>query len=269
MNFDFFAAPNPPTEFDPHHRLSGFESVSVAGDRQDDLADILIGGDANAKKLADLIGGCDKGKRCRSGACPICLRRWRRWFAGTVAGLIAEDDVNWWVASLVPPDLVFPIGKLDQFEPAKFKDRLRKQLQRSKISDATAIGGIDLAVQHFDDGRGEVWHPHAYLLIRKRGKKAIHRALTRFYPSTDDTPRPLRVKKIDKTDLLKPTTYAFKSTFKQRIPCKDANGNKDTEEKGLAPKHWLELAPLLHKWGIDGRLIRRNLDGRFAQLNVR
>jgi hypothetical protein len=269
MNFDFFAAPDPLKEFDPRYGLPGFETVGAAADRGDDLADILIGGDANAKKLADLIGGCDKGKRCRSGACPICLRRWRRWLAGTVSELIAMDDVNWRAVSLVPPDLVFPVGKLDQFKPVKFKDRLRKQLQRSGISGATVIGGIDLVVQHFDDGRDPIWHPHAYLLVRKRGKKAIRRALEKRYPGTPDTPRPLRVATVDKDELLKPTTYAFKSTFKQRIPCKDANGNKDTEEKDLAPAHWLELAPLLHRWGIDGRLIRRNLDGKFAQLNIR
>jgi len=269
MNFNYFDTPNPPTEFDPRDSLPGFESVSVADVRRDDLVDILIGGDAAAKKLAHLIGECDKGKRCRSGACPICLRRWRRWHGGTVSELISADAVNWWAVSLVPPNLVFPIGKLDSFEPAKFKDRLRKQLERSDISGAVVIGGIDFVVQHFDDGRAPVWHPHAYLLVRKRGKKAIRRALAKLYPSTVDTPRPLRVKKIDNAKVLKPTTYSYKSKFKQRIPCVDANGNKDTEEKDVAPEHWLELAPLLHEWGIDGRLIRCNLGGKFARLNVR
>jgi hypothetical protein len=269
MNFDFFSATNPISEFDPGRSLPGFETASLAHDRRDDLINVLIVGDAEAKKLAVLLGGCEKGHRCRSAACFVCLRQWRRWFAGTVAGLIAEDDFSWRVVSLVPPDLVFPVGKLHQFEPNKLKDRLRKQLERSDISDATVIGGIDFVVQHFADGRDPVWHPHAYLLVRRRGKKAIRHALEDTYPSTPDTPRPLRVAKIDKPEVLKPTTYAFKSKFKQRIPCEDANGNKDTEEKDLASEHWLELAPLMHKWGIDGRLIRRNLDGGFAQLNVR
>jgi len=269
MNFDFFAADAPTSEFDPGLSLPGFETRSLADDRRDDLINVLIAGNAEAKELALLLGRCDKGDRCRSAACFVCLRQWRRWFAGTVAELIAEDDFEWRAVSLVPPDLIFPVGKLNQFEPNKFKDRLRKQLERSNISGATVIGGIDFVVQHFADGRGPAWHPHTYLLVRRRGKNAIREALEDIYPSTPDTSRPLRIKNIKKEEVLKPATYAFKSKFKQRIPCEDANGNKDTEEKDIASEHWLELAPLMHKWGIDGRLIRRNLDGGFAQLNVR
>lgn len=268
---DFFNLYKPSSEYDPRKILSKFETYAIAERRRDQVLDVLAGGDDAERAVRKKIKNCGEGHRCHSAACDICRRSFRIRWAGIAAELIASDDSPWFVVSLVPPELVFSLGKLKRFDPAKFKDRLRNQLARSKITGAPAFGGIDFAVQVIKYGR-PVWHPHMYFLVRGYSEKAIGKVLKKYYPPDHQTSVPIKIRQLRKenaTDLMKVVTYTFKSVFKQRIPCTDAKGNADTEEDDLTDLQWRELAPLLDKWGFTGRLFRRGMgeESRFQVID--
>ena len=131
------------------------------------------------------------GARCGSAACRVCGRRFRNHFAGHLAELIANDDADWWAVTLVPPDRTYPLGGLRQFSPSQFKDRIRKQLERSVLADAAVVLGIDFAVQIFSQPtKAPLWRPHVYKLMRGHSTKSIHAALDHYYPRGPHTPRP-------------------------------------------------------------------------------
>jgi hypothetical protein len=120
-------------------------------------------------------------------------------FAGHLAELIANDDADWWAVTLVPPDRTYPLGRLHQFNPNRFKNRVRKQLERSVLADAAVMLGIDFAVQIFSQSdKAPIWRPHGYNLMRGHSTESIHAALDHYYPRGPRTPRPILSRKIDK-----------------------------------------------------------------------
>jgi len=274
LRFDFFSAAGPSSDFDPRDTLAGFETFSVAKERRQALCEILATGDSAACSLGRVIAGCRNGRRCRSAACPVCSRKFRTVWCGRLAEAIHTSDSDWVSVSLVPPDLRFLRGQLHNFHPNQFKDRLRKQFERGKlgISRATIIGGIDIALQVFEDPRRQPeWRPHAYMLIKNMSSDVIRNALDRHYPKSDDTPRPLRVTPIKQTpgDAVRVATYSLKNTFSGRLPATDCVGNDDTEKQNIPDDCWIELAPRLHDWDFEGRLIRRGSPSNFSLLKIR
>jgi hypothetical protein len=274
LRFDFFKASGAGPKFNPRKTLDGFETFSVAIDRRQALCEILATGEGAAYRLAQVMVACRKGRRCRSAACPVCSRKFRIVWCSHLAEAVHTSYRDWASVSLVPPDLRFLRGQLHTFHPSQFKERLRKQLERGKfgISRARIIGGIDIALQLFDDPcRQPEWRPHAYLLIESTAAGVIKNTLRRHYPKCVDTPRPLRITRIKHTplDAVRVATYSFKNTFSGRSPTADSLGNDDTTKDGISDDCWIELAPLLHDWGFDGRLIRRGTPHNFPLLKIR
>jgi hypothetical protein len=231
MHFNFFNTPKPPLEFQPPHSLGGFETLEkVEGDRRA-LVSLLRGGTAEQQRLAEIISPCQRGARCHSAACPVCGRQFRMRFAGHLAELIANDDADWWAVTLVPPDRTYPLGGLRQFSPSQFKDRIRKQLERSVLADAAVVFGIDFAVQIFSQpNKAPIWRPHVYKLMRGHSTESIHAALDHYYyPPVSHTPRPIHSRMIDKKTILRVTSYAFKCKFNIRSHIGGVDGNRDTD----------------------------------------
>jgi hypothetical protein len=117
LRFDFFSAAGPSPNFDPRDTLAGFETFSVAKERRQALCEILATGDSAACSLGRVIGGCRKGRRCRSAACPVCSRKFRIVWCGRLAQAIHTSYSDWVSVSLVPPDLRFLRGQLHNFHP--------------------------------------------------------------------------------------------------------------------------------------------------------
>jgi hypothetical protein len=158
--------------------------------------------------------------------------------------------------NLSTPDRTYPLGRLHQFNPNRFKNRVRKQLERSVLADAAVVLGIDFAVQIFSQpDKAPIWRPHGYKLMRGHSTDSIHAALDHYYPRGPRTPRPILSRKIDKKTILAVTSYAFKCKFNIRSHI--GGGRHDTLKLPLEPAHLLEIAPLLHQWGFGGRYLLR------------
>ena len=260
MRFDFLDTPTPPPEFHPAHSLGGFETLEKAESDRRALVSLLRGGTAAQQQLAEIISPCQPDARCGSAACRVCGRRFRIKFAGHLAELIATDEDDWFAVSLVPGDCdcMYPLGRLCQFNPNHFKDRVRKQIERSELAEAALVLGIDFAVQIFSKpNKAPLWRPHVYMLIRGHSTKAIRAALDPYHPPGPRTPRPIHSRMIDKKTILQVTSYAFKCKFNIRSQICGVDRNRDTHKRPLEPIHLLEIAPLLHQWGFGGRYLLR------------
>jgi hypothetical protein len=267
MKIDFFKE-TVARRYDPRN-MPGFETFEEARDHQKLLVEILRVCGTKGRALADVLENCRKDNRCRSAACPICLRRFRRFWCSRVAEYLDDDLTRWSAASIVPVDLAFPVGELDRFNFVYAKDRLRKQLERSEIRQAIVIGGFDYALQTFKD-RAPKWRAHLYFPI-SASKSRVRHALKRYYLPDADTKKPVIVKllKDDAFTPLKVATYSFKANFYKREPASDPLGNADTSHSELDPNHQAELALFLHKQGFLGRTIRRGHSLDFHKLRTR
>lgn len=249
--------PAPKPKYDPRLILPGFETPRRARARRKNLLRLLNPEDTAALALQAAVSGCGKGQRCKSAGCDECIRRFRLRWSAAVAAYIDADKRDWFMMTLVPPSLAYPIGMLDQFDPRRWKDSFRKQIERSQLAEVTMIGAFDFAVH--STGRSLVWRPHLCCFFAGQDKRTIRDALVDFYRPTTAVPRPLKIERLDRNSLVRAITYSFKATFKERSPSRDARGHADTKERPLASRHWAELAPLLHSWGFAGRLFRRGL----------
>jgi len=86
--------PLPAEEHDPGFVLPGFETKSDAKSRRADRVKLLeksrVEGCQEHHELADRLSACRPHGRCNSGACPICMRRARRWFVGAAIVVLKE-----------------------------------------------------------------------------------------------------------------------------------------------------------------------------------
>jgi hypothetical protein len=269
MKFDFYTA-EIDEAYDPEALLDGFETTDAAIRARRDLVNALKSFGSKGEEAARAIRECGI-RPCASAACPICLRRFRRWWTSQIAGYMASDTEGRYTVTAVPAEYTFPIGELDRFRWDLAKDRLRKSIERSRLKSKIIIGGFDYALQQFDDGRSAKWRPHIYFLVQAGGVGVIESALKHLYPKDMDTSKPLMIQKQKQTkrDLISTASYAYKSSFYERQPTRDKKGHADTDASPLGPSHQAELAVLLHKQGFLGRMIRYGKDKSLPLLGTR
>lgn len=269
MRYDFFNS-NVPTNYDPRLYLQGFETFESAATAKARLASALADGNAAQRTLSGRLMACHRDRRCRSAACHVCARRFRVWWTSTLARQIDISSQSWFSVSIVPANLAYQRGELRSFDPKRFKDRLRKQLDRSSLTRSVAAGGIDFALQHYPD-RNPKWRPHAYLLIQSGGSGRIKGAFDGHYPIDEDTPRPIRITQIKKSrnDALKVASYSYKSLFANRTHVEGRRQSRDTEKPPLTLEQEAELAPFLDRYGFGGRLFRRGRCRALPELTYR
>lgn len=252
-----FCMAAPLKKWDPEEQLPGFESHKKAQKRRDNFISILQTGDADAVALAGILRDCRNGRRCHSGACPVCVRMVRRRWTGQVAKLISQHPAEWNSVTLVSESDAKPLGSLHKFDPRKSKDRLRKQLDRYLHQPLLIVGGIDFAVESFRRSL-PTWVPHFYLLY-PGSQDLIYSALCGYFKPSFEIPRPIvthRIKKM-KEDIFEVSSYSYKHEFDERTPGYDANGNDKPRGTEITDDHWIELAPRLHDWGFTARLVQR------------
>jgi hypothetical protein len=87
QNHWFFDVPLPHSERDPVFLLDGFETYSEVRERSAMLRSVLWRGNRVERQKSLKLHRCRKNRRCGSAACPICIRRFRRWFVSQVFNL--------------------------------------------------------------------------------------------------------------------------------------------------------------------------------------
>ena len=138
---DFYWYTRPLPEYDLRRRLKGFETRAEVEERSASLCRVLEKGGRKHKRLAKSLRRCRKDERCCLIPCPRCRRRYRLWLVGEMLRLW-EGRKGLSFVTLIPPDLRVAEGELEGFEPKRFTERVKRQLQRAGLGEITVVVGL-------------------------------------------------------------------------------------------------------------------------------
>jgi hypothetical protein len=96
---------------------------------------------------------------CDKPSCPVCARRFRRWWIGELIRISASTDLNILIATLLLASV--PRDHLSDLEPKAHIHKLRKRLERSGLADVVAIGGLEVVYK----ARTRSWVLHVHLML--------------------------------------------------------------------------------------------------------
>ena len=241
-----------------------FEAHQEAVKRRGKLVATLAKGTGEDKALAEKLSNCSKGNRCQLEACPVCMRRFRKWLLREGL-MVLEERRYWYACSIVPAGLRKPIGELANFDLEKHVEVVKKRLQRSSgLKDALVIGGVDFSLNTEDNGN-PVWQPHLYLLIAGLPKKQLKDAVTEAFRGELTSSRPYRLTRV--YGPRGALSYAYKAQFWRRSGYR-ANGRANTRNLPLRSPQQREIASFFGRYRTGYRLILRGMrrDGRRLRL---
>lgn len=268
-NFIPWRWPLPAKRFDPACISPSFETAASSQKWRQTRVEVLKRGGNGNLMLADKLNACAESHRCGSGACPVCMRRFRRWVTG--AAIVLFEEVGWLpgggcAITAVPTWTARPLGGLATVELHKAENRIRKTLERSPLSNQPVIGGWDYSFNEHADGEwGGHWQPHLYLLFpHADDRDQVTRVMKDAIPKTDSCPRPIKCRNI--SDPMAAIGYAFKSSFKRRVSYYDKDGRADSRQMQLRPAQERELLTYLDQLGMTGRMFLRNVRRRGGRL---
>jgi len=152
------------TKYDPHRHWKRFESVATCRRKKvrriNQLRRIASRNYA-AQQLLATLEGCRKNHRCGSMACPICMRRFRRWqVSEALYTLRNEERSTFRFITLILHTYVMKYG----FDPRKvnsFKQGLMDRLQAKLPKGACLIGWIET---HWEPDMGG-FMPHFHGIV--------------------------------------------------------------------------------------------------------
>jgi hypothetical protein len=220
-------------------------------------------GSPDALMLAERLSTCRIEAPCLSGACPVCMRRFRKTLLQegqrvlSRAGLIR---VSW-----IPPRGLVPMGELANLDLARFSAAVLRALQRALPPNAIAIGGIDLSMNVVEN-RNPVWQLHAYAVVSLPADSSISvadaiAALRTSLPVCAHAKRPLVIDPIDADYCLdRLLSYSMKAQFYRRssyqyIREKTGRPAWKTLPQALPSTAAVELALFLEQFSIGSRLL--------------
>lgn len=240
----------------------GMESKEDAEDNRRSLVRRL----KNAKVTSpgiDKLMNCNQSSPCYTEACPVCRRRFRQ----KLVRQCHRSDFSKGVftrVSGVPVGLLWSSDTLQEVKLPCVIQRLRKQIERSGLSEFIIIGGLDISYNTFNND--EVgWQGHIYLLINTPYTHELRQLIRDCFKADPDVPRPFSITPVRQEGFFKCLTYSYKNGFYSRSGYPDSRLKKDdtprknTRSQGLKLKQDTELAAWLAEYPVGARLIMRNV----------
>lgn len=259
MSNPFVKAPLPPKELDAKNQVPDFEKHQKTTKLACTQVSSLNRSDnRHERRLAAYLAKCRKKRRCGSMACPVCFRRMRRVTIGQIVSLMESLDANIYRACLVSKKWQVPIGKLNAGTLMKAAASLLRAISRGPLKDAVIFGAWDFTV-NLDPRYGEepYWQPHLYFVIATNVPELVlHKALLSLVERAPDIPIPKQTGKPD--NLWLTVNYSLKTKFGRRGP-NIKKGKPNTGYDRLRSIERRELAVVLHKLGVTGRLFMRGI----------
>lgn len=169
--------------------------------------------------LAEKLLRClHRGRRCKSPACPLCMRKHRKRIASALWRLVVEDDAGKPVtATLVPRGMDFPAGQLGGVCAAKLKAALLADLNRCGAKEAD--GYLFAALHGEFEPNKKRWIVHWHLLLDDEMIEVLDRLRERpkFRSQEGDVVRHrVRIGRKRLNQLPKPLTYLTQSWWPSR-----------------------------------------------------
>jgi hypothetical protein len=226
--------------------------------------------------LARIIAGCRTDNRCHSPGCLQCRAAEQALIAKMTKKFVRVhiDECEVAFVSIVPLRSEVPLGQLVAFHVDKFARRIRDGLAKTGVQ--WGVGAIDLTVNAHGEGAFDpFWQPHAALMVGATSLDDLKSQLRAAFSSDDLTPRPVLLKGWDGRAAVFP--YLLKPNFGRRVTVESqarfnaATGEwrtcRGTTYDRLRASEHLEVTRFLHRIGLGGRLLLRNVrlrgkDGR-------
>ncbi len=212
--------------------------------------------------LVKRLKSCNSSSPCHSGACPVCVRTFRKALLSEGRNVLRTKQV--FRVSWVPPGGVVANGELSSFDLSRFAAKLLRALQRSLPSNAAAIGGIDISL-NVNENRDAAWQFHGYALVALpaiggRTSSDLRKALRQSLPLCDVAARPLHVGEVLSGDVQRVLSYASKSDFYRRSSYaytrrETGRSSRNTRAQALPADAAVELALLLDRFPLGARLL--------------
>lgn len=209
-------------KYDPARHWKNFESEATCHRkkvRRINQLRRIASRNPEAQQLLATLEGCRKNHRCGSMACPICMRRFRRWqVSEALYTLRKEKRSTYRFITLILHAYVMKYG----FHPLKvnsFKQGLMDRLHAKLPKGACLIGWIET---HWEPDMGG-FMPHFHGIVAG----ATYEELRRLKPvhNVPEGKRPLVIKRIKKGDELAVATYCVKQ-FPRRPTARQKKGAK-------------------------------------------
>jgi hypothetical protein len=191
--------PTPPKQQFPR----GFETFAEAKKRRDRKIRLLNQGNKRQRRLAATLAHCRKEERCKSGACDICVGKFRlRLFWQTLR--LFESRPVWTRASVITSGMLKPFDGLLDVDLDAIAKVVDKRLERSSLRARLVIVGIDISL-NFEDNQITGWQLHLYLLIEGEDTLQLREAIKAAFPPDPTAPKPYVFGPV--TDFEKAITY--------------------------------------------------------------
>jgi hypothetical protein len=208
-----------PATLPPRER---FETVKDARRESDRSGTLLRSSPRGSKALAESLSDCRKANyQCDQPFCPICARRFRRWFIGELLRISrGSAPVHIYTVLLREADG----DHISELDPAPYRHSLRKRLKRAGL-DVPVIGGFEVVYK----ARRKVWVLHINLVIFGGTENAHENFETSFDNSDIDRPvdsATLNDPAEQLSYVLKFTTYhrPYERQSSAKSPAKPLNG---------------------------------------------
>lgn len=225
----------PQPEFDPREVLPRFEKPKAARKERRFRQSILREGQRTAHhRLAAKLDRCSGDDRCLSPACPLCVGRFRIWYIGEM--LRCLDDVEDLIfVTIINDEHAVPPNGLKECDPRRMSNGLRQQMKRVGFGNVPIMGGIDGDYRE----RTEQWRPHFHFVAPASAEPAFRELRKRFYCSSDQTHKPLVIKRVG--NRAKQVSYCFKGYWRSKISYTVGNQMRERARRLPAYRHreWL------------------------------
>jgi len=110
------------------------------------------------RRLIRKLKSCKPKRECGSGACPVCMRQYRRWHVSELLQTVPQGGVL--LLFTYSPGKRIPADKISRNHMRAIKKRLLKQLARLLPKTAQGVGWVDLKVRltgHLE--------PHIHMIV--------------------------------------------------------------------------------------------------------
>lgn len=203
-----------------------FESV-IDAKTESVRSETVLGSIAGGRIYADFLSECRaQDYRCDKPFCPICARRFRRWFIGELLRITA-DASNARIFTVLLQSA--PCEDLQALDEARYKNIIRKRLKRAGLQKAVVIGGFEIAYK----ASRRVCVLHANLLVIGGERSAREGFAASF--SGGKFARPVVGKRV--RDRPKQLSYLLKFTTYHR-PYKQSGPSRSKPVPLNGPQHF-------------------------------
>jgi hypothetical protein len=183
---------------------------------------------------------------CEKTYCPGCARIFRRYIIGELLRLNAESKVKTWV--LVVLLEAAPRGKLQDLQIERYRQSLRKRLDRAGLGGVPVVGGFEMIYR----ARSKEWVLHINLVIFGGDDKAIAKFEGGFRDGGVYRP----VERTRVKDPAEQLSYVLKFTTYHRPH--QQRGSKKSKALPLNPSEHLELVRWMSRYDFSDHLFLFN-----------